>query len=90
MGGRGRWSGIGDAITPRSRWRRVSISGSRSVQTFRKSRSASSVRLPRSANGTPSAANSPSIQPTPAPKMRRPPESTSMLARSLATGSGDR
>ena len=45
---------------------------------------------PRSLKGTPSAANSPSIHPTPAPKMRRPPDRTSTLARSLATGSGDR
>ena len=44
----------------------------------------SSVRLPRSAKGTPMASNSSSSQPTPMPSSTRPPESWSRVAISLA------
>ena len=45
----------------------------------------SSVRAPRSSNGTPTEANSSASQPTPTPAIARPPESTSRVANCLAT-----
>ena len=48
----------------------------------------SSMRRPRSLNGTPSAANSGSSQPTPTPMMSRPPERLCSVDNSLASGSG--
>ena len=50
----------------------------------------SSMRRPRSRNGTPRAANSASSQPTPAPRMSRPPDKFCSVANSLASGSGCR
>ena len=46
------------------------------------------MRRPRSRNGTPSAANSASSQPTPAPRINRPPDRFCNVASSLASGSG--
>ena len=48
----------------------------------------SSIRRPRSRNGTPSALNSASIQPTPAPRISRPRDRFCNVASSLASGSG--
>ena len=48
----------------------------------------SSMRRPRSWNGTPSAANSASIQPTPAPRISRPSDRLCNVASSFASGSG--
>ena len=48
----------------------------------------SSVRLPRSAKGTPMASNSSSSHPTPMPSSTRPPESWSRVATSLARMTG--
>jgi hypothetical protein len=48
----------------------------------------SSVRLPRSANGTPMASNSSSSQPTPMPSSMRPPDRWSRVASSLARTTG--
>src|SRR5271169_4122692 len=48
----------------------------------------SSMRRPRSLNGTPSASNSASSQPTPAPRINRPPDRFCRVANSLASGSG--
>ena len=48
----------------------------------------SSMRRPRSRNGTPSASNSASSQPTPAPRINRPPDRFCNVASSLASGSG--
>src|SRR5438445_244983 len=50
----------------------------------------SSMRRPRSLNGTPSAANSGSSQPTPTPRISRPPDKFCSVANSLASGSGSR
>ena len=50
-----------------------------------RARTHSLVRAARSSNGMPSAANSSASQPTPIPRMARPPESTSSVAASLAT-----
>ena len=58
------------------------------VQTARIMAMPSSIRRPRSLNGTPSALNSASIQPTPAPRIRRPSESSCSVASSLASGIG--
>ena len=58
------------------------------VQTARIIAIPSSIRRPRSWNGTPSAANSPSSQPTPAPRISRPSEKFCSVASSLASGSG--
>ena len=44
----------------------------------------SSVRAPRSSNGTPTAANSSASHPTPTPAIARPPERTSRVASCLA------
>ena len=48
----------------------------------------SSMRRPRSRNGTPRASNSASIQPTPAPRINRPCDRFCSVASSLASGSG--
>nr|WP_246273170.1 hypothetical protein [Phytohabitans houttuyneae] len=48
----------------------------------------SSVIRPRSRNGAPTAANSGSDQPTPVPRMNRPPVNWSMLLAMRATSSG--
>src|SRR5438552_3775857 len=48
----------------------------------------SSMRRPRSLNGTPSAANSGSSQPTPTPRISRPPDKLCNVDNSLASGSG--
>jgi hypothetical protein len=48
----------------------------------------SSVRPPRRANGTPSAANSSADHPTPTPSINRPSLSRSRLAALLATTTG--
>ena len=61
-----------------------------SVHTARIIAMPSSVRLPRSLNGTPSAANSASSQPTPAPRISRPSDRFCNVASSLASGSGCR
>ena len=83
-------SGIGEKTTSCSRWRLVTSSGRSCVHSVRNSSSASSLRLTRSLNGTASASNSPSSQPIAAPTISRPPDSTSTLASSLATGIGER
>src|SRR5437763_16751578 len=46
------------------------------------------VRAPRSWNGTPSAANSASFQPTPTPAISRPPDIRSIVAKLLAVATG--
>src|SRR5947209_15651042 len=46
------------------------------------------VRAPRSLNGTPSAANSASFQPTPTPAISRPPDILSIVAKLLAVATG--
>ncbi len=51
---------------------------------------ASSVMRPRSANGIPSAANSPSTCPAPTPRITRPPDSASRVPNALAVSSGCR
>ena len=51
---------------------------------------ASSVRLARSANGTPMTSNSSSSQPTPTPRIMRPFDRTSRVATSFATTAGAR
>ena len=48
----------------------------------------SSMRRPRSRNGTPRASNSASIQPTPAPRISRPCDRFCSVASSFASGSG--
>jgi hypothetical protein len=48
------------------------------------------VRAPRSWNGTPSAANSASLQPTPTPAISRPPDIRSIVAKLLAVATGFR
>ena len=48
----------------------------------------SSMRRPRSWNGTPRAANSASSQPTPTPRISRPSEKLCKVDNSLASGSG--
>ena len=47
-----------------------------------------STHAPRSANGTPSRANSASTWPAPTPTIARPPESRSSVVNALATSSG--
>ncbi len=58
------------------------------VHSARSAVTASSVRAPRSAKGTPMASNSSFSQPTPIPSSRRPPESWSSVAVSLASTTG--
>ena len=67
---------------------RHSFSGS--VQRWRSRRITSFSRPPRSANGTPVAANSSGTQPAPAPTIRRPAESRSSVASSRAISTGGR
>src|SRR5204862_497437 len=50
----------------------------------------SSMRRPRSWNGTPRAANSASSQPTPTPRISRPPDRLCKVDNSFASGSGCR
>ena len=68
-------------------WRAGKLTGS-SLHTARIIAMPSSIRRPRSRNGAPSAANSASIQPTPAPRISRPSERFCNVANSLASGSG--
>ena len=59
------------------------------VHTARMSFTYSSVTAPRSSNGgAPSASNSSRSQPTPAPRITRPRERTSIVASILAATSG--
>ncbi len=58
------------------------------VHSARSAATWSSVRLPRSAKGTPMASNSSSSHPTPMPSSTRPPESWSRVATSLARVTG--
>ena len=51
-------------------------------------RIASSDQAPRSANGAPRSSISSRIQPTPAPRMTRPPERWSSVASALAASTG--
>ena len=87
----GRWAGRG-RVPPASctRQKRPSKLTRSPVQTAFIRRSASSVRAARSAKGTPSAANSSRHQPTPAPRMIRPPERWSAVASALAVAIGFR
>ena len=48
----------------------------------------SSVRAPRSRNGTPSAANSASFHPAPTPTVSRPPDIRSSVASAFAVATG--
>jgi hypothetical protein len=60
------------------------------LQTARIIAMPSSMRRPRSWNGTPRAANSASSQPTPTPRISLPPERLCSVASSFASGSGCR
>ena len=68
-------------------WRAGKLTGS-SLHTARIIAMPSSIRRPRSRNGTPSAANSAAIQPTPAPRISRPSDRFCNVANSLASGNG--
>ena len=54
------------------------------------SSSSSFIRAPRSRWGIPTASNSRSIQPTPTPRIERPPDSTSSVAHCFANWTGSR
>ena len=88
IGGCGRWTGLGYDRTLGKLQNSPLNSDSSSVHsifmTFRYSR----VRWARRSQGTPSAVNSSASQPTPTPKSKRPPDSLSRLATSLAVTSG--
>jgi hypothetical protein len=60
----------------------------RSVHSLRITSMYSRARWARRSNGTPSAANSSASQPTPAPKISRPPDSRSTVAAVFARISG--
>ena len=62
--------------------------GSSSAQRTRSAAIASSVRAPRSENGTPTASASSRSQPTPTPRITRPPDSTSVVATRFASCTG--
>ena len=80
-------AGPGRSATPSTRSPRQ-VKSAAPDHRRRQTAIASSVRAPRSRNGTPSARNSNSIHPDAMPQITRPPESASRLASDRASATG--
>ena len=87
MGGEPSW-GLGNDMTRSQFTNSPANDVSSVVHISRNAAMYSSVRCPRRSNGTPSASNSSSNQPTPIPSSTRPFDNASRVATSLASTAG--
>ncbi len=91
MGGCGFCTGLGRKLMPEKLTYSPANAGSSSVHSVLHARRYSSVTRPRrSKGGAPTASNSSFIQPAPTPKMTRPAERTSRVARIFAVSTAPR